>query len=197
MQKIVFATGNAHKLGEVRAILRDIVEVVSPADIGFHDDVEETGTTFEENALIKAQAVFAATGYPCISDDSGLCVDALGGAPGVYSARYGGEPVSHAKNIEKLLQALEGNEQRRACFVAVLCAVGFSPEPIFAKGEVCGQILTTIQGEGGFGYDPIFMADGFDRSFAQLSPDEKNSVSHRGNAWTNLLPILKDFVQLP
>ena len=191
MQKIVFASGNAHKIEEVKSILSGVAEVVSPADLGFFQEIEENGTSFEANALIKANAIYQATGCPCIADDSGLCVEALNEAPGVFSARYAGEPVNHSKNIEKLLEELSGQQNRSAKFVAVLCAVGFSAEPMFARGEVQGEILEFPQGLGGFGYDPVFKAHGMMGSFAECTSEQKNQISHRGRAWQLLLPMLQ------
>jgi S-adenosylmethionine:tRNA ribosyltransferase-isomerase len=190
LQKVVFASANAHKIDEVKMILSGIAEVISPAELGFTQDIPENGTTFEANALIKAHAIYKATGLACIADDSGLCVEALNDEPGVFSARYAGEPVNHANNIQKILDNLGDSANRRARFVAVLCAVGFSEQPLFARGEVHGEILLTPQGEGGFGYDPVFKADGMDKSFAQCTPEEKNAMSHRGRAWKAMLPLL-------
>ncbi len=190
LQKVVFASANAHKIDEVKMILSGIAEVISPAELGFTQDIPENGTTFEANALIKAHAIYKATGLACIADDSGLCVEALNDEPGVFSARYAGEPVNHANNIQKILDNLGDSTNRRARFVAVLCAVGFSEQPLFARGEVHGEILLTPQGEGGFGYDPAFKADGMDKSFAQCTPEEKNAMSHRGRAWKAMLPLL-------
>jgi S-adenosylmethionine:tRNA ribosyltransferase-isomerase len=190
LQKVVFASANAHKIDEVKMILSGIAEVISPAELGFTQDIPENGTTFEANALIKAHTVFKATGLACIADDSGLCVETLNDEPGVFSARYAGEPVNHANNIQKILDSLGDTPHRRARFVAVLCAVGFSEQPLFARGEVHGEILLEPQGKGGFGYDPIFKADGMDKSFAQCIPEEKNAMSHRGRAWQAMLPLL-------
>ena len=190
MQKVVFASANPHKIEEVKAILSGIAEVISPAELGFTQEIPENGSTFEANALVKAHTIYKATGLACIADDSGLCVDALNDEPGVLSARYGGLPVDHARNIEQLLSNLGNTEHRTARFVAVLCAVGFSQQPMFARGEVVGEILREPEGEGGFGYDPIFRADGMDKSFARCSSSEKNSISHRGRAWKALLPLL-------
>lgn len=178
-KKLVAATGNAHKLQEIRAILSDW-EILSQREAGFFGEVEETGTTFAENALLKAQAVCAATGMASLADDSGLCVDALGGAPGVYSARYSGG--GDAMNRALLLRNLEGVEDRRACFFCAVALVFPDGKVIFAEGRSCGRILHEERGERGFGYDSLFYSDELEKSFAEATEEEKNSVSHRGRA---------------
>lgn len=181
--KIVLASNNQNKINEIKSILDrvvDGVEVLSLKEIGFYDEIVEDADTFEGNALIKARTV-AALGYIGIADDSGLCVDALGGAPGVYSARYAGEPCDHQKNNEKILSALAGKEdpERSAAFVSVIACVLPNGKSFTVKGECKGKMLKALQGNGGFGYDPLFMPEGFDKTFAELSFDEKNSISHR------------------
>ena len=156
-------------------------------------DAEETGTTFEENAFIKAESGCRESGMPCIADDSGIAVDYLDGAPGVYSARYAGENSSDAENTEKLLSELEkiGDEERSAKFVCAICAVRPDGERIFVRGESEGVILKEQKGEGGFGYDPVFYVEKFGKTFAELTADEKNSISHRGEAFKKLCQKLQ------
>lgn len=173
--KLVFATNNAHKIEEAQSIVADRLALISLKEAGFDIDVDETGSTFHENAYLKAQAVFEATGLPCVADDSGLCVDALHGAPGVYSARYAGEPVNHSANNAKLLSALEGSVNRSASFRTVLCVMGLggSKRPLYFEGKVEGEILLKATGSEGFGYDPIFQPTGYSKSFAQMLAHEK------------------------
>lgn len=186
---IVFATNNPHKLEEARAILAGHVDVLSLSDIGCHDDIPETADTLEGNALIKARWIKDKYGYDCFADDTGLMVDALAGAPGVYSARYAGEHCSPSDNMELLLSKLEGEKNRRARFATVVALVYKGKEYIF-EGEVKGIISEKKNGKEGFGYDPIFVPDGFSESFAEMSPDQKNSISHRGRAMRKLEKFL-------
>lgn len=191
---LVFATNNAHKIEEAQAIVSGRLNLISLREAGVDIDVDETGLTFFENAYLKAHAVFLATGQPCVADDSGLCVDFLNGAPGVFSARYAGEPVNHEANNTKLLQALQGVTNRKASFKTVLCVVGLEGSenrPLFFEGEVAGEILMSPDGAQGFGYDPIFQPHGFDVSFAQMRPEQKNALSHRGNAFKMLMRYLE------
>lgn len=198
-RKWVFATNNSHKISEAQAIVGTNMNLVSLREAGIDIDVEETATTFESNALLKAQAVFELTGMPCVADDSGLCVNALNGAPGVYSARYGGEPVNHAKNNEKLLSEMQGVQDRRAQFKTVLCVVGLPKmlgggselyEPLFFEGVVAGEILTVMNGAEGFGYDPLFRPEGYEQTFAEMLAEQKNALSHRGKAFFELMRFL-------
>ena len=198
--RIVFATGNKGKLREAREILEPHgFEVVSPFDLGLTKeqvDVEETGKTFEENAIIKVQNLWRLTGLPCFADDSGLVVDALGGAPGIYSARYAsldgsGEDHNFASNIDKLLHNLEGVENRRARFVCVAALAGLGQIQTF-EGKCEGHIALAPAGCGGFGYDPVFVADAYpDRTLAEVDEDAKNAISHRGNALAKMVEYLK------
>ncbi|MBR3537266.1 MAG: XTP/dITP diphosphatase [Oscillospiraceae bacterium] len=181
--KVILASNNKHKLEEIKKILTPLgYEVVSQAEAGVDIDVEETGTTFEENAALKAQAVYDLTKTAVISDDSGLEVDYLNGAPGVYSHRYAGENATDADRCAKLLSELNGveTEKRTARFVCVLCFIDDKGEKLVIRGTVEGIIGAEPKGENGFGYDPVFMYG--DRSFAELSAEEKNSVSHRADA---------------
>ena len=182
--KLVLASDNAHKLKEFRELFRTMdAELISKAESGFTGEVEETGETFADNAFIKAEAVMLATGLPAIADDSGLAVDALNGEPGVRSARYTGRHEdSDRDRYELLLRNLGERTDRTARFVCALCCVFPNGDVIRAQGECEGRILFAPQGDNGFGYDPIFQPDGFDRSMAELSMEEKNAVSHRGKA---------------
>ena len=181
--KFVLATHNPGKLKEMGEILSGLgVEVVSPADAGVTVDVEETGATFEENAYLKAHAVMEASGLPAIADDSGLCVDALNGAPGVYSARYGGPELDDAGRYRLLLENLRGQLDRRGKFVSAICCCFPNGDRVEARGECAGTLAYAPKGADGFGYDPIFFVPGLKKTFAELSPEEKNAISHRGNA---------------
>ena len=193
--KFVLATHNRGKLAEMQAILGALgIEVVLPDDIGLALDVEETGTTFLANAAIKAQAMMEASGLPAIADDSGLCVDALGGAPGVYSARYGGLH-SDRERLEFLLKNLKDRMDRTAHFhCAVVCAFP-AGETVSAEGDCFGTITRAPQGESGFGYDPVFFVPELGKTFAQLTPEEKNKISHRGNALRLFAAQLKDYLE--
>lgn len=187
---MILASNNAHKLEEFRAIFADMgIEIVSQLEAGCDFEVDETGTTFAENAYLKAIAVTEATGQPAIADDSGLEVDALGGAPGVYSARYtGNHDDSDEDRYRYLLKNLGDSEQRTARFVSCICLTFPNGDVLRARGTCEGTILYAPRGENGFGYDPIFLPDGFDQSMAEIAPEEKNRISHRGNA----LKILKE-----
>lgn len=187
--QIVFATNNTHKLEEARAILKGSVEVLSLGDIGCHDEIPETAVTLEGNALIKARWVKDKYGFDCFADDTGLMVEALDGAPGVYTARYAGEHCSPADNIVKLLGELEGEKNRKAKFCTVVALLIGGEEYIF-EGEVKGEIAESNHGRGGFGYDPIFIPEDSLLSFAEMSPDKKNAISHRGRAMQKLAAFL-------
>lgn len=181
--KVVLASKNAHKLQELQDILSaQGVEVILESAAGVDVEVEETGTTFEENSLLKARAVMEASGLPAIADDSGLCVDALGGAPGVYSARYGGEGLDDVQRYRLLLENMKGQMPRTARFVSVITCCFPNGDVISARGECPGTIAFAPMGEGGFGYDPVFFVPALKKTFAQLSAEEKNAISHRGKA---------------
>lgn len=185
--KILLASHNKNKIAELEALLKTVcadAEVVSLSDVGFTDEIIEDGTTFEENALIKARTG-ARLGYITVADDSGLMVDALGGAPGVYSARYAGEDGNTEKNNAKLLAALQGvpQDKRTAHFVSVVACVFLDGrEDIVVRGECPGEILTSPRGKTGFGYDPLFWYAPFGKTYAEMTAEEKNSISHRGVA---------------
>ncbi len=190
--KIVCATHNAHKLEEISAQIGALHTIVSLADIGCFEDIPESHDTFEGNALEKARYVKEHYGYDCFADDSGLEVDALGGRPGVYSARYAGVDKDSEKNIDKLLQELQGVKGRRARFRTAIALVTEEGEHIF-EGAIEGEILHERHGSGGFGYDPIFRPDGYDVTFAEMAAEEKNRVSHRAIAVKKLCDFLKNF----
>lgn len=181
--KAVLASNNKKKMVEMRAILGELgVEVLSQSDVGVDMEPEETGTTFEENSRIKATAIMEATGLPAIADDSGLVVEALNGAPGVYSARYGGEGLDDTDRWQLLLKNMEGKENRACKFVSVICCAFPDGTELMARGEVHGVVAQGPKGEGGFGYDPVFWLPERGKSMAELTPEEKNQISHRGNA---------------
>ncbi|MDD6020185.1 MAG: RdgB/HAM1 family non-canonical purine NTP pyrophosphatase [bacterium] len=190
MKDIVFATNNAHKLRELREITAGVLNVLSLADINCHEDIAETAETIEGNAIIKANYIKEHYGYDCFADDTGLEVDALGGEPGVRSARYAGEDCISENNIDLLLHRLEGKSQRSARFRTAI-ALRIGNDVTLFEGIVNGNILTERHGTGGFGYDSVFApveADG--RSFAEMSADEKNAISHRGRATAALINYL-------
>ena len=184
--KVVLASKNRHKLEEISKITEKFhMELVLQSDLGVDIDVEENGTSFEENSFIKAEAVMKATGLPALADDSGIAVDALNGEPGIYSARYGFDPtLDDWGRLQLLLKNTEHvpDGQRQAQFVCVITLVTPEGQTIQARGEIHGELLRAPVGENGFGYDPIFYVPGFEKTTAQLSPEEKNQVSHRGKA---------------
>ena len=198
--KLVLASNNAHKLEEIGKIMSDLgMEVVPQKEIGGFIEPDETGETFEENSYIKAKAVMDACGLPTIADDSGLMVDALGGAPGVYSARYGGEQNHTDRDrLEYLLSQMEAvpEGKRDARFVTVITMLMPDGQKIVARGECPGRILFVPQGENGFGYDPIFYCPEAGCSFAQLSPQEKNRISHRARALKVFVEKIKEVKEL-
>lgn len=188
--RLVFATNNGHKLEEIRHILQNKnVEILSLQDIDCHDEIPETADTLEGNALQKAQYVFDKFQMNCFADDTGLEVDALHGAPGVYSARYAGEGCSFDDNINKLLSEMKDSDNRKACFKTVIALI-LDGEKYFFSGEVAGEILTERKGSQGFGYDPVFMPQGYNLSFAEMDANTKNGLSHRYHATHNLIQFL-------
>ena len=181
--KLVLASQNKKKIAEMNQILEALgVQVCSQAEAGVNIEVEETGTTFEENSMLKAKAVMEQSGLPAIADDSGLCVDALGGAPGVYSARYGGEGLDDMGRTRLLLENMKGQSPRTARFVSVITCCFPNGDVITARGECEGTIAFAPMGDGGFGYDPVFFIPSLKKTFAQLEAQEKNAISHRGKA---------------
>lgn len=192
MKQLVFATNNAHKLDEVRNILGDTFEILGMAQIGCHDDIEETADTFAGNALIKARYIKKKYGYDCFADYSGLEIEALGGAPGVYSARFAGEGHNSEKNMDKVLSLMQGKSNRNARFCTVVALVTGEGEHTF-EGEIKGEILDERRGKGGFGYDPIFRPENETLTFAEMGDDRKNAISHRARAVKKLAEfLLKD-----
>ena len=189
MNKLVFATNNAHKLEELRAIVGDKYEILGLKDIGCNDDIPETATTLQGNAIIKAQYVKKQYGYDCFADDTGLEVEALDGAPGVYSARYAGEECDSLKNMNLLLANMQGKENRKARFRTVI-ALTKGDEVLLFDGIVNGTILHAPIGENGFGYDPVFEPENIGLSFAQMKSEDKNAISHRGRATRKLIDYL-------
>lgn len=198
---IVAATKNRHKIEEIAAITSPLgMEIISREDAGVPEfTIEEDGDTFEENSEKKARAIMEACGKMTIADDSGLMVDALGGAPGVYSARYAGEDGNDKKNNVKLLAVLSDvpAEQRTAKFVSVITVVYPDGSKLMARGECRGHIVGEERGANGFGYDPLFVPEGFDKTFAQLTAEEKNKISHRANALRQLETLLKEKMNEP
>ena len=190
--RFVLASNNARKLEELRQILSQMGhEVLSQREAGLNLTVEETGTTFEENARLKARGASDALGLPVIADDSGLMVDALDGAPGVYSARYGGEGLDDRGRNALLLKNMEGKENRSARFVCCICCRFPDGREITARGECPGQILEGPRGKDGFGYDPVFYMPEYGKTMAEMTPEEKNAVSHRGRALEHLAAELR------
>lgn len=181
MKRIVFATNNAHKLAEVKAVLGAEYELVTLREVGITEDIPETGATLDENATIKARYVYERTGLDCFADDTGLEVVALDGAPGVHSARYATDGHNFAANNAKLLREMEGKEDRRARFRTVISLIRNGVEEQ-VEGIVEGRIATAMSGSEGFGYDPLFIPDDYDISFAEMSAEQKNAISHRGRA---------------
>lgn len=192
--KFVLASKNQKKLVEMNAILSQLgIEVCSEADAGVDVEVEETGSTFEENSLLKARAVMEASGLPAVADDSGLCVDALNGAPGVYSARYGGPELDDTGRYRLLLENLRGQSPRTAKFVSVITCCFPNGDVLTARGECPGTIAFAPMGEGGFGYDPVFFLPEKKKTFAQLTAGEKNAISHRGKALETFRARLEEY----
>jgi len=189
MNKIVFATNNAHKIEEVRALIPQL-EILSLADIGCTEDIAETEKTFQGNAALKADFITKKYGFDCFSDDSGLEIEALMGEPGVYSARYAGEPTNHERNIEKVLKNLEQIENRKARFITVI-ALNYQGKKHFFEGTVEGIIRPEKSGNEGFGYDPIFQPNGYEITFAEMTQTQKSNISHRGNAVKKLIEFLE------
>jgi XTP/dITP diphosphohydrolase len=190
MQRLVFATNNAHKLEEVAAKLAGKIQLLSLNDIGCTDDIEETGTTFNENASMKSHYIFKKYRLNCFGDDSGLEIDALNGEPGIYSARYAGEHGDHAANMTKVLRKLEGETNRRARFRTVISLI-WNGQEYFFEGSVEGTVRTEQSGAEGFGYDPIFQPDGYKVTFAEMSLQQKNAISHRAIAADKMIAFLQ------
>lgn len=195
-EKFVLASHNPGKIKEMSAILAQFgVEVVSPKELGITVDVEETGTTFAENAMLKAKAICAASGLPAIADDSGLCVDALNGGPGVYSARYGGEGMDDKGRYTLLLNSLRGQTTRAAHFTCSIACAFPGGDTLTAEGRCDGTIAFAPMGEGGFGYDPVFFVPSLAKTFGQLTAEEKSAISHRGKALASFSEKLATYLR--
>lgn len=194
--KVIAATKNKGKIKEIQSVFQDMgFEVISQGDVDINVDIEETGKTFEKNALIKARTVSLMCDEPVLADDSGLCVEALSGRPGVYSARYAGEDATDAERMQKLLSELDGEKNRKAKFVTVVAFIFPDGTEITASGEVRGEITLHPRGTGGFGYDPIFYCDELNKTFGEASEEEKNSVSHRSRALHQLYGKLEAVIK--
>ncbi|MCM1290582.1 MAG: RdgB/HAM1 family non-canonical purine NTP pyrophosphatase [Prevotella sp.] len=192
VEKLIFASNNPHKLEEVRAILGNDISVESLEEAGCHEELPETSDTIAGNALQKARRVYELFGIPCFADDTGLCVEALNGAPGVYTARYAGPQCSPDDNIALMLRNMAGESNRNARFITIIALIDAKGEHLF-EGEVKGKIAYRRHGDGGFGYDPIFIPDETGVSFAEMTPDDKNKISHRGRATR----LLAKYIQSP
>ena len=188
--QLVFASNNKNKIKEIQLLLPDSIQILSLEDIGCTEDIPETATTIEGNAILKANYVSQKYGYDCFADDSGLEVDALNGEPGVFSARYAGEPKNDENNIDKLLSNLKGIENKSANFKTVICLNSKGEQHLFT-GIINGTIIEKRIGTNGFGYDPIFVADGYQKTFAELPLEEKARISHRGIAVQKLIHFLQ------
>lgn len=191
MREIVFATNNKHKLEEIRKITKDTLHILSLSDIHCADEIEETGATLEENALLKARYVKEKYGHDCFADDTGLEVEALDGAPGVYSSRYASEGCNPVDNMHKLIEELQGKENRHARFRTVIALVINGEEHLF-EGVIKGIIIDEKRGGSGFGYDPVFVPEGYNQTFAELGDDVKNQISHRALATHRLAEFLAE-----
>lgn len=190
MKKLVFASHNLHKLEEVRSIIKGF-EVVGLAEIGCMEEIIEDGLTLQDNAKIKADFVLNRFGLDCFADDTGLEVEALNGAPGVYTARFAGEGCSYRDNVDKMLRVMTGIQNRKARFRTVIC-LNMDGQQYCFEGCVDGEITTEIYGDAGFGYDPIFRPNGYNETFAEMTSDVKNKISHRGIATRKLVDFLND-----
>lgn len=194
MISLVFASANAHKVAELRELMAHLpIRLLSLADIGFTDDIPETALTLQGNAYLKAKTIADKSDLPCFADDTGLEVEALDGRPGVFSARYAGEPSDSAKNRQKLMEEMQGINNRRAQFRTVICLI-LSGQTHYFEGKAAGNILEIEQGTGGFGYDALFQPEGYAQSFADMSSAEKNSISHRAKAVQQLIQALAGLV---
>lgn len=196
MKEIVFATNNPHKLQEINAIIGDRFRVLGLKDIGCNEDIPEEADTIEGNASAKARYIYHHYGMNCFADDTGLEVEALGGQPGVKSARYAGDDCNPEHNIRKLLEALTASENRKARFRTIISLIIDGEEKLF-EGVVEGQILKSKHGVAGFGYDPVFLPDGWSLSFAEMAPEDKNRISHRGIAVRKLIDFLTRTASFP
>lgn len=190
--KLLFCSSNINKTSEIKHKLGESFEIINLLDLNYTDDIPETANTFEGNAFIKADFGFTHFKVPCFSDDSGLEVEALNNEPGVYSARYAGEPKNDQRNTEKLLEKLVGISNRKACFKTVLIYIDKNGAKYSFEGRVDGTIISEQRGTYGFGYDPIFVPDGFDKTFAEMNMEEKSTLSHRARAVEKFILFLKE-----
>ena len=190
--QLIFASQNLHKIEEVEPLIPSFYQLLTLPGLKFEGEIPETGNTLEENALQKAQLIYDTFKIPCFADDTGLEVEALNGEPGVYSARYAGEKKSFQDNMDKLLDKLKGKKNRYAEFKTVICLVGFG-EPYYFKGILKGSIAENKRGENGFGYDPIFIPEGYSISMGEMVLEEKNKLSHRSLAVKSFIGFLKDY----
>lgn len=191
MKKLLFATNNQHKLSEIRQILQPNYDITSLKEIGCIDELPETQNTLKGNALQKAMYIYQKYGINCFADDTGLEIDALNGAPGVYSARFAGINVTYKQNVDKVMALMKDIENRSARFRTVIALI-LEGKEYFFDGAVEGEIITEERGQSGFGYDPVFMPKGYDKTFAEMTDEEKNSISHRGLAVKKLTDFLKN-----
>ncbi|MEY2811127.1 MAG: RdgB/HAM1 family non-canonical purine pyrophosphatase [Bacteroidota bacterium] len=189
MKKIIFATNNKHKADEIRMILGEQFDIITLKEAGIFIDIPEPHHTLKENAIEKAQVIYEMKKENCFSEDTGLEVEALDGAPGVFSARYAGEKATADDNIKKLLLALDGKSNRKACFTTCICLI-LDGKQYFFEGKCHGTIATTVNGEHGFGYDPVFIPDGYQHTFAELDPKIKSEISHRKKAVSQMVDFL-------
>ena len=194
MNRLIFATNNSHKLQEVSSMISGLFDITGLSQTDFSGDIPETAETLQGNALMKAKYIYNILRENCFADDTGLEVEALGGEPGVYSARYAGTPCNSQKNIDKLLKKLKNIDNRTASFRTVIALI-FEGQTHFFDGTVKGTITTEQHGDKGFGYDSVFVPEGYDRTFAQMTDDEKNSISHRSRAVAKLVDFLKSKTQ--
>jgi len=189
MKKIIFATNNKNKVEEIRTILKDSFEIITLQEAGINIDIPEPHFTLKENAIEKASVIYNMTQENCFSEDTGLEVDALDGAPGVFSARYAGEQAKAEDNIKKLLLEMEGKQNRKACFTTCICLI-LNGQKYFFEGKCEGKIATSVAGNNGFGYDPVFIPDGYNNTFAELSSEVKSTISHRKKAVAKMTDFL-------
>jgi len=190
--ELIFATANKHKLEEAQAILGPGFTLITPASLGVTGEIPETAETLEENALMKAEYLWNRFHKPCFADDTGLLAEALGGRPGVYSARFAGPEADPQKNMSKLLSELKGCTNKKARFETVAALILSPDEQYLFKGILEGEIVETPAGSGGFGYDPVFVPEGYDKTLAEITPEEKNNISHRGKAMRKLSDFLNN-----
>ncbi len=187
--KLVFATNNSYKLKEISQLLGDNIELISLSELNIREDIPEEFHTIEENAMAKAKYVYRLTGMDVFADDTGLEIEALDGAPGVYSARFAGDEKDFDRNIDKVLELMAGKKNRKACFRTVIALI-LRGKKYFFEGKIQGTILQERRGTGGFGYDPVFLPEGYNLTFAEMSLEEKNAISHRAEAFRKLKAFL-------